>query len=101
MSRDVGFIRLVQSDAMAYDEGYVKPEELLDPVYVKGRGGTFLMLGIRLLEEALDFPKDSPILVITDGSCDVLQINSLCLLLAGSGRLPFSLKGPVFYFSKG
>ncbi len=34
------------------DAGFVEPEALLERVQVKGRGGTVLMPGIRLLEEA-------------------------------------------------
>ena len=70
MSRDVPFVRLIQCDAAAHDAGYVAPEELLERVQVRGRGGTVLMPGIRLLEQASDFPKDGPILIITDGYCE-------------------------------
>ena len=69
-------------------------------VQVKGRGGTVLMPGIRMLEEAEDFPKDGPILVITDGACDPLRIRrEHAFLLAAGGRLPFQPKGPVFHFT--
>lgn len=100
MSRDVGFVRLVQCDAAAHDAGYVEPEALLERVEVRGRGGTMLMPGIRLLENAHDFPKDGPILVITDGACDPLTIGrNHAYLLAHGGRLPFRAVGPVFQFS--
>ncbi len=100
MSRDVGFVRLIQCDASAHDSGYIEPESLLDRVQVKGRGGTVLMPGVKLLEETMDFPKDGPVLVITDGSCDRLTIrrNHAYLLTEGK-RLPFPAKGPVFRFS--
>jgi hypothetical protein len=45
-----------------------------DRVRVRGRGGTTLQPGINLLERAPDFPPGAPILVITDGYCDVLRI---------------------------
>jgi len=100
MSRDVSFVRLIHCDAHAYDVGYIEPEGLLDRVQVKGRGGTVLMPGVKLLEEATDFPKDGPVLVITDGMCDRLTIRrDHAYLLAEGGRLSFPSKGPVFRFS--
>ena len=100
MSRDVSYVRMIQCDAVAHDAGFVEPEVLLEHVQVKGRGGTVLMPGIRLLEEARDFPADGPILVITDGACDKLTIRrDHAYLLASGGRLPFQPKGPVFQFA--
>ena len=97
MSREVAFVRLVQCDAAPHDAGYVRPEELLDRVQIKGRGGTVLMPGIKLLEEAKDFPKDGPILLITDGYCDRLTIHrDHAILLADGGRLTQPVTGPVF-----
>lgn len=100
MSRDVSYVRMIQCDAVAHDAGFVEPEALLEHVRVKGRGGTVLMPGIRLLEEARDFPADGPILVITDGACDRLTVRrDHAFLLASGGRLPFQPKGPVFQFA--
>ena len=100
MSRDVGFVRLIQCDAAAHDDGYVEPESLLDRVTVKGRGGTVLMPAIELLEAADDFPADGPILIITDGASDRLTVRGPhAYLVAGRGRLPFRARGPVFCFS--
>ena len=100
MSRDVSFVRLIHCDARAYDAGYIEPESLLDRVQVKGRGGTVLMPGIKLLESATDFPKDGPILVITDGLCDRLTIrHEHAYVIAQGGRLTFPAKGPVFRLS--
>ena len=67
-------------------------------VRVKGRGGTVLQPGIDLLQNADDFPKSGPILVITDGFCDKLQIrrDHAFLVPAGHG-LPFRPLGPVFW----
>ena len=100
MSREVSAVRLIQCDAAAHDAGFVEPEALLERVQIKGRGGTVLMPGIRLLEEAQDFPQDGPILVITDGACDSLTIRrSHAFLLAHGCRLPFPARGPVFHFA--
>ncbi|MCH9809364.1 MAG: peptidase [Alphaproteobacteria bacterium] len=97
MSRDVGFVRLVQCDAAAHDSGYVEPEVLLDRVQIKGRGGTVLMPGIRLVERADDYPKDGPILIVTDGACDRLATSrDHAILLAAGGRLAFPTRAPVF-----
>ncbi|MBQ3442747.1 MAG: hypothetical protein IJG33_05805 [Selenomonadaceae bacterium] len=51
----------------AYDEEYLSLEDIAGRVEVKGRGGTKLQPAVDLLLSAKDFPKDAPILVITDG----------------------------------
>jgi predicted metal-dependent peptidase len=95
--REVPAVRLVYCDAAPYDEGYVAPDDLLDRVRVKGRGGTVLQAAVDLLEQASDFPKTGPILVITDGACDVLRVRREHAFLVPPGfRLPFTPRGPVF-----
>lgn len=97
VSRDVGRARVVFCDAHPYDQGYLAPDAILDTVRVRGRGGTTLQPGIDLLEGADDFPKDGPLLVITDGECDRLQIRREHAFLVPAGStLPFVPRGPVF-----
>lgn len=97
ISRDVPYVRVVFCDAVAYDEGYLSPEQLSDRVKVRGRGGTILQPGINLLERAEDFPKDGPILIITDGECDKVTINRKHAFLIPKGKnLPFAPKGKIF-----
>lgn len=99
-ARDVRRVRLVYCDAAAYDQGYVAAEEIGDRVEVKGRGGTVLQPGIDLLEKAEDFPKNGPILVMTDGECDDLRITREHAFLLPEGKwLPFLAKGKVFRVS--
>ena len=96
-ARDVSVVRLVFCDAQAYDEGYVPIEEIATRVRVKGRGGTVLQPGIDLLQTARDFPKDGPILVITDGACDSFTIRrDHAVLMPAEARLPFTPRGPIF-----
>lgn len=96
-ARDVRRVRVVFCDAAAYDQGYVQVEEIADRVRVKGRGGTVLQPGIDLLEKAPDFPESGPILIITDGFCDRVQIKREHAFLLPQGRsLPFVPKGKVF-----
>ncbi|HWO64372.1 MAG TPA: hypothetical protein VNO31_30495 [Umezawaea sp.] len=96
-ARDVPAARVVFCDAVAYDAGYVPVEDIAGRVAVRGRGGTRLQPGVDLLERADDFPADGPILVITDGSCDVLRIRHEHAFLVPAGRnLPFRPRGPVF-----
>jgi predicted metal-dependent peptidase len=72
-------------------------EEIAETVKVKGRGGTLLQPGIDLLENAADFPKNGPILVITDGECDRLLIRRKHAFILPKGKhLPFIPKGEVF-----
>ena len=99
--REVPFARVVFCDAAAYDAGYLSPEEIAGRVEVKGRGGTRLQPGVDLLENAKDFPKDGPILIITDGEIEdrmVVHREHAFLLLKGK-RLPFKARGKVFQFS--
>lgn len=97
MSRDVPWVRVVFCDAVAYDQGYMPPEAIAGSVRVKGRGGTVLQPGIDLLQHADDFPKDGPILVITDGRCDRLRVeHEHAYLLPQGCHLPFVPVGEVF-----
>ena len=97
LAREVAAARVVFCDAAAYDQGYVPPEAIAGRVRVRGRGGTVLQPGIDLLEHAPDFPKHGPILVITDGACDVLRIRRDHAFLMPDGcKLPFEPHGPVF-----
>lgn len=97
IARDVPAVRVVFCDAAVYDQGYVNPEAIADRVQVKGRGGTILQPAIHLLDRAEDFPKDGPLLIITDGFCDRLTIRREHAFLMPIGHhLPFVPKGPVF-----
>lgn len=97
VSRDVPAARVVFCDAAAYDQGYMPPEDIAGRVKVRGRGGTILQPGIDLLEEADDFPKKGPLLIITDGFCDKLRIKREHAFLVPEGRhLPFVPVGKVF-----
>jgi predicted metal-dependent peptidase len=98
VARDVPAARVVFCDARAYDAGYMKPEDIAGTVQVKGRGGTILQPGIHLLEDADDFPKDAPILIITDGACDKLTLHGRehAFLIPHGATLPFVPKGKVF-----
>jgi predicted metal-dependent peptidase len=97
MSRDVPLVRVVFCDAAVYDQGYLAPEVIADRVYVKGRGGTILQPGIDFLEHAEDFPKNGPLLIITDGFCDRVRIRREHAFLIPKGQhLPFVPKGKVF-----
>lgn len=57
---------------------------------------------VRLLERSKDFPKNGPVLIITDGQIE----SSLCVkhehayLLPCGNRLPFAARGPVFFLKK-
>jgi predicted metal-dependent peptidase len=100
MSREVPLVRVVQCDAGIHDMGYVEAGTLLNVVEIRGRGGTVLMPAILRLEGATDFPKDAPILVITDGMCDQLTVKREHAYLMPDGkRLPFQTRATVFHFN--
>ena len=97
LTHDVPRVRVVFCDAATYDQGYMSPDALADSVKVHGRGGTVLQPAIDLLERAADFPKDGPLLIITDGACDRLAIHrEHAFLIPKASRLPFIPRGPVF-----
>lgn len=101
-ARDVPAARVVFCDAIAYDAGYLSVTEIAGRVKVRGRGGTVLKPGIDLLQRARDFPSDGPILIITDGACDVLRVRREHAFLVPAGaRLPFTPRGPVFRVNAG
>ena len=98
IARDVPAVRVIFCDAHPYDQGFLTPESIAGKVKVTGRGGTVLQPGIRLLEEAKDFPEDAPILIITDGECDRLKVRREHAYVIPAGRrLPFPSSGEVFY----
>jgi predicted metal-dependent peptidase len=98
IARDVPAVRVVFCDAAPYDEGYMPPEAVAARVRIRGRGGTVLQPGIDLLERVEDFPKDGPLLIITDGFCDKLAVHREHAYIVPIGhRLPFAPRGPVFY----
>ena len=99
-AKEVPLARVVFCDAAAYDAGYLAPDDIAGCVEVKGRGGTELQPAVTLLEHAEDFPKDGPILIITDGYIEEhLVITHEHAYLIPKGRnLPYKPKGKVFYF---
>ncbi len=98
-ARDVKQVRVVFCDAAPYDQGYMEASDIAGSVKVRGRGGTVLQPGIELLEQAPDFPKGAPVLIITDGDCDRLNLHGRdhAFLIPRGRSLPFPPKGPVFY----
>ncbi|MEU6254623.1 hypothetical protein [Streptomyces sp. NPDC047043] len=96
-ARDVPAARVVFCDAAPHDAGFVPVTEIAGRVRVHGRGGTVLQPGIDLLHRADDFPPGAPVLVITDGWCDVLRVRrEHAYLIPQGARLPFTARGPVF-----
>ena len=102
VAKEVPLVRVVFCDAQAYDIGYVAPDDMAGRVEVKGRGGTVIQPAVDLLERAKDFPKDGPLLIITDGYIeDNLEIcREHAFLIPKGQRLPFRAKGKVFYFGE-
>ncbi|ESQ91536.1 hypothetical protein ABAC460_06005 [Asticcacaulis sp. AC460] len=101
LSREVLRVRVIECDGGIHDMGYVAPESLLGRVEVRGRGGTVLQPGITRLEMDRDFPKDAPVLVITDGYCDALSLKrEHAFLMPEGARVPFSNRAPRFAFER-
>lgn len=94
-------VRLVYCDAQPYDEGFVDIDLLASRVQVRGRGGTVLQPAVNLLQGRPDFPRDCPILIITDGLCesDLHVARDHAFLISPGARLPFPTRKPVFSMS--
>ncbi len=98
-NRDVPYARVIFCDAVAHDAGYMAPDIIMGNVKVRGRGGTVLQPGIDFLEKVADFPKDGPILIITDAECDHFDCRrEHAILIPKGARLPFRARGKVFTF---
>jgi predicted metal-dependent peptidase len=97
-AQEVRQVRLVYCDAQPYDEGFVSIDSLASRVQVRGRGGTVLQPAVNLLQGQWDFPKDCPILIITDGFCeaDLQVVRDHAFLVSPGARLPFPTRKPVF-----
>lgn len=100
VAKEVPLVRVVFCDADAYDIGYVTPEDIAGRVRVEGRGGTVLQPAVDLLENAKDFPKNAPVLIVTDGYIeDDLRVKrEHAFLIPDGNKLPFRANGKVFYF---
>lgn len=98
-SREVSAARVLFCDANAYDAGYMTPDDIAGRVRVIGRGGTRLQPAVDMLQNVKDFPKDGPVLIITDGEIERhLDIKREHAYIMPVGcRLPFKAKGEVFY----
>ncbi|RRD49473.1 DUF2201 family putative metallopeptidase [Arachnia propionica] len=99
-AKEVPYVRVICCDAAAYDLGWLAPGDIAGRVQIKGRGGTVLAPGVRKLVEDPDFPKNGPILIITDGDCDVFTVPRDHAFLVPKGcQLPFRPKGDLFEMS--
>jgi predicted metal-dependent peptidase len=77
----------------------MSPDAIMGNVRIRGRGGTVLQPGIDFLDRAEDFPKDGPILVITDAICDRFVVKrEHAIMIPRGSRLPFQPRGEVFAF---
>lgn len=96
-AKEVPAVRVVCCDAAPYDLGYLPAQDIAHRVQIQGRGGTVLKPAINLLENSADFPKEGPLLIITDADCDHLDVRRPhAYLLAPGRRLPFTPRGDVF-----
>ena len=95
VTRDVHAVRVVFCDTQAHDNGWMHPFDIAGRVRVRGRGGTVLQPGIDLLLAAPDFPKDGPVLVITDGWTDRVRISrEHAFLIPAGATLPVPAARP-------
>lgn len=101
LAKDIISIRLIYCDALPYDQGFINPQDLIDSASVVGRGGTKLQPALDLLNSFNDFPRESPVLIITDGELFETFLNpdrKHAYLLPKGKRLPFKVED-VFEFS--
>lgn len=64
-------------------------------------GCAVLQPGVDLLQRAEDLPPAAPVLVVTDGWCDVLRVRrEHARPIPRGARPPFTARGPVFRVSR-
>lgn len=99
-AQEVKRVRLVFCDAQAYDEGYIEINQLVNRVKIKGRGGTVLQQAVNYLENIHDFPKEAPILILTDGYFEenLTVKREHAFLVPHKSCLPIKTRGEVFEF---
>lgn len=99
-AQEVRSVRLVFCDAETYDEGYIDIDNLINKVKVKGRGGTILQQSVNFLENVSDFPKEAPILILTDGyfESDLKVTRAHAFLVPNRHIVPKQANGEVFEF---
>ena len=99
-AQEVRSVRLVFCDAQTYDEGYVDIDKLVNKIKIKGRGGTVLQQAVNYLENISDFPKEAPILILTDGYFeeDLKVTRDHAFLVPDRHIVPRQANGEVFEF---
>ena len=96
IAQDVGYLRVVDCDAAVFDRGIVRPQDLLGNQRICGRGGTVLQSAIDFLDAAQDFPKEAPLLIVTDGAIDDIRCTRTYALLTPKGaRMTHGVQGTV------
>ena len=75
IAHDIPQVRLLYCDAKTYDLGFVAPDQLQTMIDIKGLGQKIpLQSSVDLLEKAYDFPKNVPIILISDALNNTLDI---------------------------
>ncbi len=99
-AQNVEEVRLIYCDAKPYDEGYVNVNDIMNRVKMKGRGGTVLQTAVSYLENEVNFPKEAPILILTDGffESNLVVNRPHAFLVPNRYILPFHAEN-VFEFS--
>ena len=99
-AQEVKSVRLVFCDAQTYDEGYVDIDKLINKIKVKGRGGTVLQQAVNYLENINDFPKEAPILILSDGffEPDLKVTRDHAFLVPNKTIVRKQVNGEVFEF---
>ncbi len=93
-ARDVRRVRVVYCDDATRDAGWLPPGKIAHRLTARPRG-TRLQPAVDLLLADPAFPPRSPLLLISDGRCDPVEVPREHAWLT-SGHLPFTPAGPVF-----
>ena len=96
--KDVPAVRVVFCDASAYDRATCRPRTSPGACASKGAAARCCSRRSTCCRRPTDFPKNGPILIITDGQCDRLNCQRAhAFLLPAGRRLPFATRAEVFY----
>ena len=96
LSRAIPKVRLVLSGAELIDEGMTSCDDLLQKFKLSERARPAMQPAVELLDKAIDFPEDAPMLLLTGLPCDrIVTQRTHAYLIPEEGQLSYKSDAPV------
>ena len=89
-------MRLVLSGVELIDEGMTSCDDLLQKFKLSERSRPAMQAAVELLDKAIDFPEDAPLLLLTGLPCDRIDTRRThAYLIPEEGQLSYKSDAPV------